>query len=78
MLSHKKLSTLKTKTFEMTHLFFTGSTTKFTEKTAPKYLCEGGRKGSTMDNRWFWNSHILKLEVGGHVDTCFQRVKRIS
>lgn len=61
----------------MTSLFF-DTTKEFTELTAPKWLCKGGRKGSTMDNRWFWNEHILTLKVGEHKDTDFQRIERIK
>lgn len=72
--------------FTATSLFFNSSgpssdetlTTQFDEESAPKWLCAGGLKGSTMDNRWFWNDHVLTLEVGQYVDTDFQRITRIS
>ena len=50
----------------------------FTERDAPKWLKFGGIKGSTMDNRWFWNDHVLTLEVGESVDTDFQTITRIA
>ena len=50
----------------------------FTELTAPKWLKEGGRKGSTMDMRWWWNDHVLTLKVGQHVDTDFRRITRVK
>lgn len=50
----------------------------FTEETAPRWLKEGGRAGSTMDNRWFWNDHILTLKVGQHTHTDFRKITRIK
>lgn len=50
----------------------------FTEDDAPKWLTsEDSVKGSTMDNRWFWNDHVLTLPVGGIVKTDFRTIKRI-
>lgn len=66
------------KTFEMTHLFFGPPSEVFTEETAPKWLREGGVPGSTMDNRWFWNDHVLTLEVGKSVNTDFNNIRRIK
>ena len=51
---------------------------EFTEDTAPKWLCEGGPKGSTMCNRWFWNDHVLTLDVGQSVKTDFSTITRIE
>lgn len=65
------------KHFERIHLFF-GNVEPFTEKTAPKWLEFGGPKGSVLDNRWFWNDHVMKLEVGQYVDTDFQRITRVK
>jgi hypothetical protein len=62
--------------FSMEH--FTGSVTEFIESTAPDYLKYGGPAGSTMDNRWFWNDHVMKLEVGQSVDTDFNTITRMS
>ena len=63
--------------FEMTHLF-SGTTKTFTETNAPEWLRFGGTKGSTMDNRWFWNDHVMTLDVGQSIETDFQRIKRIK
>ena len=49
---------------------------EFTEETAPKWLCEGGIKGSTMDNRWFWNDHVLALDIGESAETDFTKITR--
>ncbi len=66
-------------TFEMTHRFFKGAKpTIFTEDSAPKWLKEGGVPGSTMDNRWFWNDHVITLKVGETVLTDFQSIRRIA
>ena len=51
---------------------------EFTEETAPKWLREGGYPGSTMDNRWFWNNHVLTLEIGQSVRTDFNTITRIE
>lgn len=65
--------------FRMIHLIFYGGNPEiFTENTAPKWLREGGLKGSTMDNRWFWDEHVMTLRVGEHVDTDFRRIERIE
>ena len=58
------------------HTFRTNFT--FQEDTAPNWLRYGGRKGSTMDNRWFWRDHVLTLEVGDTVDTDFWTIERIE
>ena len=49
----------------------------FSEYDAPIWLCEGGVKGSTMDNRWFWNDHVLTLDANESVDTDFSTITRI-
>lgn len=67
------------KTFEMQHRFFSSSQpVTFTEDTAPEWLKEGGIAGSTMDNRWFWNDHVLTLDVGKSIDTDFQTITRVE
>jgi hypothetical protein len=50
----------------------------FYEDSAPKWLCEGGIKGSTMDNRWFWNDYILTLDIGESILTDFSQITRIE
>jgi hypothetical protein len=64
------------KTFELTHLYF-DTKEVITEETAPFWLKGNGKK-STMDNRWFWDDHVMTLKIGESVDTDFRRVKRIS
>jgi hypothetical protein len=66
----------KLKKFKMTHMI--GHIDFFTEETAPKWLKEGGRAGSTMDNRWFWNNHVMILEVGQTIDTDFSTIERME
>lgn len=62
----------------MQHIFFDSPPVEFSEDTAPKYLKYGGIKGSTMDNRWFWNDHVMTLAIGESIDTDFQRITRVS
>ena len=50
----------------------------FTDVTAPQWLKFGGYKGSTMDNRWFWDKHIKPLDVGESVETDFSTITRVS
>ena len=50
----------------------------FNEVTAPKWLKSGGVKGSTMDNRWFWDKHVMLLEVGQRVSTDFSVIERLK
>lgn len=65
--------------FSMHSRYFPNAKTQtFDEYTAPKWLCEGGLAGSTMDNRWFWNDYVLKLEIGKSIDTDFQTITRIE
>lgn len=64
--------------FEMTHLFFKGEPECFDETTAPDWLTSAKTvKGSTMDDRWFWNDHVLTLKVGQSIDTDFQTIRRV-
>lgn len=65
------------KSFRMHHRFFRSAPVQeFTEETAPSWLKFGGFPGSTMDNRWFWNDHVMKLEVGQSIKTDFQEITR--
>jgi hypothetical protein len=68
------------KVFQMFSKFLpTTKVREFSEETAPDWLTSKHTvKGSTMDNRWFWEDHILKLEVGESKDTDFHTIKRIS
>jgi len=66
------------KEFQIQHRYFGGEPKTFTEDTAPWWLKEGGVAGSTMDNRWFWNNHVMTLEVGSSVDTDFQTITRLK
>jgi hypothetical protein len=68
------------KTFEMIHKFFKKmEPERFDEETAPDWLTSRNTiKGSTMDGRWFWNDHVLTLEVGKSIDTDFRTITRTS
>ena len=51
----------------------------FSEATAPDWLTSKNTvKGSTMDNRWFWESHVLTLGIGESVETDFSTIERIG
>lgn len=58
---------------------FGDATKEFSESEAPDWLTSRAtRRGSTMDMRWFWNDHVLKLAVGESVRTDFHKITRIS
>lgn len=66
------------KQFETTSLVFDKEPEAFSESDAPAWLTSANTvKGSTMDERWFWNDHILTLRVGESVETDFNRIKRV-
>ena len=51
----------------------------FTEASAPDWLTSCNTvKGSTMDSRWFWTDHVLKLQVNESINTDFQKITRIE
>lgn len=66
--------------FSMAHQIFKEAPPEiFTELTAPDWLTSANTVvGSTMDNRWFWNNHVLTLPVGSSVDTDFRTITRTS
>ena len=66
------------KVFKMQNSMFDGVKSEFNEDTAPKWLKYGGKSGSTMDNSWFWDGHIMTLEVGESTSTDFQTITRIA
>lgn len=67
------------KTFSMTQLTAKSRVEHITEETAPDWLTSKNTiKGSTMDNRWFWNDHVLTLEVGQTVKTDFWEIERTA
>lgn len=62
--------------FVMTPLY-AGTPKEFSETDAPDWLTSKNTvRGSTMDMRWFWEDHVLKLPVGGVVLTEFQKIQR--
>jgi hypothetical protein len=66
--------------FEMIHRFFkTVPTETFSELDAPDWLTSKNTvKGSTMDNRWFWNDHVLALSVGASINTDNRVITRVE
>ena len=61
---------MTTKTFEMTHLFFSCEET-FTEENPPQWLISSGFK-------WWYEGYVLKLEIGESIDSDSRRISRIS
>ena len=54
----------------MTHLIFQ-SVKEFDEETAPSWLkCD--------ENGWFWDDHIMKLQIGKSIDTDFNNIERVE
>jgi hypothetical protein len=52
---------------------------RFSEKDAPDWLTSAHTiPGSTLDMRWFWNKHVLTLQVGGSIDTDFRTITRTA
>jgi hypothetical protein len=49
---------------------------EFDEDSAPSYLKFGGRIDSTMNMRWFWNNHVMTLQVGETIETDFNIIER--
>lgn len=67
------------KQFQMVHLIFKDDVEHFSEITAPDWLTSANTvKGSTMDDRWFWNEHVLTLQVGESINTDFRKITRIE
>ena len=56
----------------MCHLIFEKSSpVYFSEANPPRWLT-GDAYG------WWWKGHVLKLEVGDHIDSDFQRITCIG
>ena len=56
-----------------------GDPTVFSEANAPDWLTSRNTiRGSTMDHRWFWEDHVLTLQVGQSINTDFQTTTRIE
>lgn len=69
------------KRFEARHILLTQPTDpqRFTELDAPDWLTSAKTwPGSTMDHRWFWADHVLKLGVGQTLLTEFHAITRIE
>jgi len=68
------------KLFKMAHRFFLKTEERtFTDQDAPDWLTsKNSIRGSTMDNRWFWNEHVMTLNVGQSVETDFHVITRVE
>lgn len=58
------------KKFKMVHLDF-GTESLFNEDTVPKWLLSD-------EYNWFYKEYILTLDVGGNIETDFQRIIRVE
>lgn len=56
---------------------YKGKTETFGVDDAPKWL-KGDGRGSTMDNRWFWDKCVMTLGIGESTDTDFHVITRIE
>lgn len=66
------------KKFKLEFHDFNDNIEYFTEETAPDWLtCKRTVKGSTMDASFFWQEHVLKLDVGGVFNTDFRKITRV-
>lgn len=64
--------------FKLQHTIF-GTTGYFTDLSAPNWLTSCDTVvGSTMDNRWFWEQHVLTLNIGETTFTDFNSVTRLE
>ena len=63
----------------MTHkIFQNAKAEEFNEEQAPDWLTSRNTvPGSTMDDRWFWQEHVTKLQVGEQIETDFRIITRI-
>lgn len=57
--------------FKMTHHIFEKSVEYFTEESPPEWLV-------SKEYKWFYDKHVMKLEVGDSVDTDFRNIERIA
>jgi hypothetical protein len=65
--------------FEMKDIIADKVVATFDETTAPDWLTSKNTiKGSTMDQRWYWEDHVLTLNVGDSVETDFNEITRIG
>jgi len=65
--------------FVMQHRFCGGKPQVFSAENAPDWLTSRNTiRGSTMDNRWFWEKHVLTLSRGKRIQTDFRTITRIA
>jgi len=66
--------------FRMTHKYLSKDIPEeFDKDSAPDWLTSANTiKGSTMDDRWFWNDHVLTLGIGESIDTDFRKITRLE
>jgi len=57
--------------FKMTHLFSSGNETFFTEDSPPKWLI-------SKEYKWFYQGHVLTLDINESIKTDFREIKRVE
>jgi len=55
--------------FRMNHLYFIGVWVEFLDTNPPEWLV-------SKNYKWWWDDHVLTLDVGCHIDSDFQRITR--
>jgi hypothetical protein len=65
--------------FSMTHLVFDVEPENFTEDSAPDWLTSCKTiKGSTMDDRWWWEDYVKNLDIGESIESDFRKITRTA
>ena len=64
------MSNTNKKEFESEHLYF-GSIRRFDEDDPPKWML-------TDEYQWWYDKHVLALEVGQSISTDFHKITRIA
>jgi hypothetical protein len=59
------------KKFRMTHHIFETYVLYFTEDSPPQWL-------TCREHNWFYEGHVLKLEIGKSIDTDFRKIERVE
>jgi hypothetical protein len=58
--------------FRMTHLYLSNSKPEeFEEVNVPNWL-------TSKEFNWLWEGYVMKLPVGGSIDTDFRKIERIE
>lgn len=61
----------RTLKFSMSHLMFIGDHDIFTSDNPPRWL-------KHREYKWWYESHVLKLQIGESIDSDFQKITRLE